>query len=74
MPLKIQVEQVFSNLRGGCIGEEHHEGTDPSCAISGKTSQPTKLTVPLNPNLLSSERSKLYEEIMSTETKILTEI
>ena len=74
MPLKVQVEQVFSNLRGGCICEEHDEGTDPSCAISGKTSVPTKLTVPLNPTLLSSERSKLYEEIMSTETKILNEI
>ena len=33
-----------------------------------------KLTVPNDPVLLSSERSKLYEEIVSTETKILNEI
>jgi len=64
VPLKVQVEQVFHQLR-------EDEGFE--VAHSGKQSQP-KLTVPCDPTLLSSERSKLYEEVVSTEDKILAEI
>ena len=67
MPLKVQVEQVFHSLR-----EDAPEGSD-ALINSGKQSQ-NKLTVPQNPNLLLIERSKLYEEIVSTEDKIIQEL
>ena len=66
MPLKVQVEQVFHSLREDVPAES-------DALNSGKHSQ-NKLTVPQNPNLLLSERSKLYEEIVSTEDKIIQEI
>ena len=66
VPLKVQVEQVFNGLR-----ENTNEGS--GAKQSGKTSQ-QRLTVPSDPVLLSNERSKLHEEIISTEEKILNEI
>ena len=67
MPLVHQLDQAFNQqLR------EDNDGFD-NLARSGKQSI-NKLTVPIDPNLLSSERCKHYEEIVPTEEKLLKEI
>lgn len=56
------------------LREERPSSSELEVAASLSTSCQKRLTKPNNPNLLSSERSKLYEEIVSTEDKILHEI